>query len=428
MTRAFDPDSVLDYMQLVSPDDGTSLLIHQAITQAPEFAQTIDGASTLNVTVADHNRRLARSEAFTTRSWATALGINFELVGASKSGDSFTLTFEDAIAAQLRRQKKKLRIPANSTTRRELLIRLAKEAGVKYSIDPAKMGKVHNVVERVDSDSWELSSSLAGDVNWRRFSNGKRLVAGSDAWLTEKDTAPTLLRENTGPVHDIDFNHDVGKKKRAQAVTVTLDAEFGALNVGDVALIEDDYPATAGKWLIDGYTYTLGATRATATMSRRVHALKEPKGTGGKGETGEDGFVPDRDGDAGGGKANSAAREKMVSFALAQDGDKYVWGGNGPDAWDCSGLIQAATAAAGKTLTKPAQSQWDTCVNAGVTISVADAIKTRGALLFRITAEGDHAVISLGNGSTIEAMGSAYGVLVAGNAGNRGFTGGALWI
>jgi cell wall-associated NlpC family hydrolase len=33
---------------------------------------------------------------------------------------------------------------------------------------------------------------------------------------------------------------------------------------------------------------------------------------------------------------------KALEFALAQRGDKYVHGANGPDAWDCSSLIQAA--------------------------------------------------------------------------------------
>lgn len=428
MSRRYDPDALLDHLQLVSPDDRSSKLLHEAIVAAPTLALSIDGASTLTVVVADPQRRLARSEAFTTRSWATALGLNFELVAASKSGDDVTLTFEDAIAAQLRRRKKTLRIPANSSTRREIVLRLAREAGVKAIVDPEKKGKVHNQVERAGGDSsWELTGTLATDVQWRRFTDGRRLVVGSDEWLMGKDDKPTRIREHTGPFGDVDFDVDVGK--RASTLTVDLDAEYGALAIGSVCVVDDEFPATDGKWLTSAYTHTLTTTTATLELVRRQKDLKEPKGTGGAGEKGEDGFIPDREGDPGGsGAAGNPARERMVSFALAQAGDAYVWGGNGPSGWDCSGLVMAATAAAGKTLVKPSKSQWATCVARGVTIPVADALKIRGALLFRMSGEPTHVAISLGNGSTIEAMGSAYGVLVAGGAATRGWTGSALWV
>lgn len=39
-----------------------------------------------------------------------------------------------------------------------------------------------------------------------------------------------------------------------------------------------------------------------------------------------------------------------VDFALAQLGDPYQWGGNGPNVWDCSGLTQHAYAAAGVSI------------------------------------------------------------------------------
>ncbi len=47
-----------------------------------------------------------------------------------------------------------------------------------------------------------------------------------------------------------------------------------------------------------------------------------------------------------------------VSFALAQLGDAYLWGGNGPDRWDCSGLVQAAYRQAGVALPRVADDQF----------------------------------------------------------------------
>ncbi|SDN35322.1 NlpC/P60 family protein [Geodermatophilus siccatus] len=54
-----------------------------------------------------------------------------------------------------------------------------------------------------------------------------------------------------------------------------------------------------------------------------------------------------------------------VAFALAQRGDRYVYGGNGPNAWDCSGLTVAAWKQAGVNLprTSKAQSTFGTSVS-----------------------------------------------------------------
>lgn len=437
-TRTLDRDKLVAELKLISPDAGTSLRLHEAVVAPPAVNLSIDGASTLSIQVADHDRRLASSDAFVTRSWAQACGMNFELVKAAKSGHIVTLTFEDAIAGALRREKKKRKWPANSATRREIIMQLAKGAEVKTRVDPDKRPKVRNVVERgPDANAWDLTGTLASEIQWRRFSNGKRLIVGGDEWLLERDDDVTRITENVGPWGSVDYDLDAGK--RASTATVDVDAELGALMPGDVVRIVDDYPATDGKWLVGGYEFKLTTPRATLSLVRQQHTLKEPKGngSGSDGETGDPNFLPDVEGDPGQAgtsetattSASNPARERMVQFALAQAGDAYVWGGNGPSGWDCSGLVQGATAAAGKTLGKPAASQWSTCQSAGVTIPVAEALRIRGALLFRIgTGTYNHVAISLGNGSTIEAMGSAYGVLVAGNAAGRGWTGAALWI
>lgn len=46
----------------------------------------------------------------------------------------------------------------------------------------------------------------------------------------------------------------------------------------------------------------------------------------------------------------SGRAKKAIDFALAQLGDPYVYGGTGPNGWDCSGLVQAAWRAAGVSL------------------------------------------------------------------------------
>jgi hypothetical protein len=65
----------------------------------------------------------------------------------------------------------------------------------------------------------------------------------------------------------------------------------------------------------------------------------------------------------------------------------------------------------------------------GTTLTVEQAKRTRGALLFRQRGGGanDHVVISLGDGNTIEAMGRAYGVRTGKVVAGRDWTSGG-WV
>lgn len=421
---------LVDELRLINHERSRVLALDEAVTDQPTITLTMDGANTLDIPIADTKRKVLRTPLIQQRSWAEIAGTRFELVGYGKAGDRLTLRFEDGIAAALRRRTKPLSAPAGSTTRREFAIRLAREARVPYEMDPAKRAKVTSVLERSasgqKSNSWDVLGDLAEAVNLRRFSTGKKLLFGSDKWLLSRDSNPTRLQEHTGGVHGIDFDLDIGK--RLSTATVTVDSGLWTLRPGSVCRMGDDMGPAEGKWLVAEFRRPLASSRATVRLVRTRHALKEPKRKG-PGEPGDPDFVPGPGGSSGGGTAANPARERMVRFALAQAGDAYVWGGNGPSGWDCSGLVQAATAAGGRALPKPSASQWAACVRAGRTISVQAALGIRGALLFRIgVGDYNHVAISLGNGSTIEARGAAYGTGVFGGASGGGWTGAALWL
>jgi cell wall-associated NlpC family hydrolase len=420
-------------LRLIDHKGKRSLELFHALSDPPTLTLSMDTASTLTVPLADAERVLLRSPVVAERSWAEVDQVRFELAGVSKSADRTTLTFEDGIAAALRRITSPLSVGAGRTTRREFAIRLAKEARVPYQVDPQKRTNVSHPLERSahgsgKTNSWDVLGDMAEEIHWRRFSDGKHLVVGGDEWLFDRDENPSRLREHTGPVGDIDFDLAVGK--RVSEATVAVDAEAWALPPGAVVLLGDDMGPAEGKWLVGEFSRPLTSTLGTVKLVRGRHTLKEPKRpVGGHGEPGDPGYVPGQDGTADGGAAGTAARERMVRFALSKVGGPYVWGGHGPVGYDCSGLVQDATAAAGKTLPAPSANQWARCVGAERTIPIATALNTRGALLFRIgVGDYNHVAISLGNGSTVEARGTAYGIGVFGGAAGGGWTGAALWV
>jgi cell wall-associated NlpC family hydrolase len=56
----------------------------------------------------------------------------------------------------------------------------------------------------------------------------------------------------------------------------------------------------------------------------------------------------------------SAASAQAISYARAQIGCQYVWGGTGPcgAGFDCSGLVMQAYASAGVTIPRTSEDQW----------------------------------------------------------------------
>ena len=54
----------------------------------------------------------------------------------------------------------------------------------------------------------------------------------------------------------------------------------------------------------------------------------------------------------------SSQADQAIAFAYAQIGKPYQWGATGPGAYDCSGLVQAAWAAAGVSIPRTTEEQW----------------------------------------------------------------------
>ncbi|MBC2901342.1 NlpC/P60 family protein [Streptomyces cupreus] len=92
---------------------------------------------------------------------------------------------------------------------------------------------------------------------------------------------------------------------------------------------------------------------------------------------------------------NSRAAD-AVAYAYQKLGSPYVWGATGPDAFDCSGLTQAAYRAAGVSLPRTTYAQ----IDAGRRVSRSELLP--GDLVFFYTGIS-HVGIYVGNGQMIHA-------------------------
>ena len=59
-------------------------------------------------------------------------------------------------------------------------------------------------------------------------------------------------------------------------------------------------------------------------------------------------------------QAPTQAVATAITFAEQQLGKPYLWGGTGPDAFDCSGLVMMAFRTAGIGIARTSQAQWAT--------------------------------------------------------------------
>jgi cell wall-associated NlpC family hydrolase len=98
----------------------------------------------------------------------------------------------------------------------------------------------------------------------------------------------------------------------------------------------------------------------------------------------------------------STAAEQAIAFALRQVGKPYEWGADGPNAYDCSGLVFAAYAVAGIAIGRTTF-QWR---QDGPVVPLADI--EPGDLLFYPGSDGTptnpgHVVMYLGGGQVVQA-------------------------
>ena len=109
---------------------------------------------------------------------------------------------------------------------------------------------------------------------------------------------------------------------------------------------------------------------------------------------------------------SDTAAATAITFAERQLGKPYLWGGTGPDAFDCSGLVMMAYRAAGISIPRTSQQQW----TSGPRINPSQV--QPGDLVFFAGSDGTktapgHVGLVIGGGLMIEAYATGFPIRVA---------------
>ncbi|MFH9860665.1 C40 family peptidase [Streptomyces sp. NPDC017202] len=97
----------------------------------------------------------------------------------------------------------------------------------------------------------------------------------------------------------------------------------------------------------------------------------------------------------------------VISFLRAQVGDAYVMGATGPNAWDCSSLVQAAFRQVGVDLPRVSQDQ----SMAGTDVSLSD-LQVGDILYWGGKGSAYHVGVYIGDGQYLDAANPSKGVVI----------------
>jgi len=99
--------------------------------------------------------------------------------------------------------------------------------------------------------------------------------------------------------------------------------------------------------------------------------------------------------------------EQFIAFARAQVGKPYVWGNEGPDSFDCSGLVQYVWLHFKVQISRTTYTQFPECQEIS-----ASNLQTGDLLFSNFDENGPgHVGIYIGNDRVVQAKGVAYGVI-----------------
>lgn len=282
--------------------------------------------------------------------------------------------------------------------------------------------------------AWTTIVRLAKELGRRVFMCGRRLVFGSAAFAMRWCAPGALeLYWHAAPNEGVRFltlptarGVTIGSRSGVSQIVCRVPLNRAKYFRPGVPVDVRYTPAVTGatpvRYMVFSIDHSLGTDTdgADVTLLQPIDPpVQQPTQTT---STGANSGSTSAAGVSGGGADGTI--DRFVALALAQAGDRYVFGAEvspsdpDPNRFDCSELVEWAAARAGISPKVPdgSAAQRDYCRAKGTMVSVQTGINTKGALLFM----PGHVAISLGNGKTIEAMNPSSGVR-QGNANGRGW-------
>lgn len=396
---------------------------------------SVDEPTKLAFTVADPQLTALESRLFAPGAAIDFAGLKFTVsaLEPAADGDAVTVLNVTARSVGVRRLRRQKGPKVWRNTSPDQVARAAGgEAGLRVVAQPTARRK--QIARGRRQSSWALLGDLAEQCGFVCFEAHGTLFFAQPTWLAKrKDAAVHTLtwdRRNGRPTGVLVAFPTCRRSEDSKRNAAELDFQIVGAGVeewrtGDVVHLKG-VPTYEGHYLVTTVTIPLSDEEPVQVHAETPVNPEKQKRTPIRSTSTVRGTITTPSG-SGGGASSSATVERFVQTALAQAGDRYVYGAEAskndpdPDAFDCSELVEWALARVGVFIPDGSSAQREFCRSHGTLIPISQAIGTRGALLF---ANG-HVAISLGNGRTIEAMNRTYGVR-QGNANGRPWIAGGL--
>ena len=250
------------------------------------------------------------------------------------------------------------------------------QASQQLSAARTKLSQVHAHLNQANAQFQAMQASVAANAAAAFEDTGATSVLGV---LTSDDPA-TVLQQGS-------LLMEVSGHRTAQTQQLLTDASVLTQAEQQQQRTEDGIAAlqsqlTAQKNSLGKLISAQKATLASLTVPQQQAVTTKTIGAGGTTTATYTG-------------PTGSQADKAVAFAYAQLGKPYQWGATGPDSFDCSGLAQAAWAAAGVAIPRDTYEQWAALPH------IASSDIQPGDLLYY---DGvGHVAMYVGNGYIIDA-------------------------
>ncbi|MDQ0930285.1 C40 family peptidase [Streptomyces turgidiscabies] len=254
--------------------------------------------------------------------------------------------------------------------------------------------RTHRKPRRTGSSSLAMRAGVAGGVLSTLAVAGASSAANAAEPVTQTLELPTLtadlaaqIAESADATQQAAANYELQAERDAAAAQAAQEAKKDLAEAKQKA--EAKEKAEAARKAAAEAAVSRSAERATLSASSSDSGTTSGSGT-------SQVTAP-----------ASGSVATVISFLKAQLGDTYIMGATGPDAWDCSSLVQAAFRQVGVDLPRVSQDQ----STVGTEVSLSN-VQVGDILYWGAKGSAYHVAVYVGNGQYLDAANPSKGVVI----------------